>query len=68
MAKKKTIGIGKSKHWNEGRRIKNATKRLKNRIRHQEPVAKEKALATIEIARKREGGGKQHIPKKRESK
>ena len=61
MAKKKTIGIGKSKHWNEGRRVKNATKRLKNRIRHQSEAARERALDTISISRKREGGGKQHI-------
>ena len=65
MAKKKTIGIGKSKHWNEGRRIKNATKRLKNRIRHQSDENKAKALDKTQIARTREGGGKQHIKVKK---
>ena len=60
MSKKKTIGIGKTRHWVEGRRVKNATRKLKNRIRHQSLEAQEKALDTIDIKRKREGGGKQH--------
>ena len=66
MAKKKTIGIGKSKHWNEGRRVKNATKRLKNRIRYQSDENKAKAIDTISISRTRDGGGKQHLPKKKD--
>ena len=61
----KPKGVGKSKHWSEGRRIKNATKRLKNRIRSQSPENQTKALDTIDIKRKREGGGKQHIKKEK---
>ena len=64
MAKKTTVGIGKTKHWQEGRRVKNATKRMKNRIRHQKPENQAKILNTTEIGRKREGGGKQNEKKK----
>ena len=52
--KMKATGIGKSKHWAEGRRQKNATKKLKNRIRHQTPENQAKALENTKIGRKRE--------------
>ena len=55
MAKKKMIGIGKSKHWGEGRRIKNATKRLKKSIMHMKPENQAKILDNTKILRKREG-------------
>lgn len=55
MAKKKTVGIGKTKHWSEGRRIKNATRKLKKRIAHMKPENQEKILAKTEIGRDREG-------------
>jgi hypothetical protein len=51
----KATGIGKTKHWNEGRRIKNATRRLKKRIKSQTPENQEKALDNIKIQRDREG-------------
>lgn len=60
MAKKKTVGIGKTRHWTEGRRVKNARKKLKNRVRNQSPENQAKAIDIIEIGRQREGGGKQH--------
>ena len=66
MAKKKMVGIGKTKHWNEGRRVKNATKRLKNRIRYQSDENKAKNTELTVIGRKREGNGKQHLPKKKD--
>ena len=57
------VGIGKTKHWTEGRRIKNATKRLKNRIRHQSDENKAKNTEKTVLGRTREGNGKQHIKK-----
>ena len=55
MAKKKTVGIGKTKHWSEGRRVKNATRRLKKRIMHMKPENQQKILDATEIGRTREG-------------
>ena len=51
----KATGIGKTRHWSEGRRIKNATRRLKKRIKNQTPENQEKALETTKIQRNREG-------------
>ena len=65
MAKKKMVGIGKTKHWSEGRRIKNAIKKLKKSIAHMKPENQAKILENVDIKRKREGGGKQHEPKKK---
>ena len=55
MAKKKTVGIGKTKHWSEGRRIKNKTRKLKSRIKTLKPETQAKLLDTVNIARNREG-------------
>lgn len=61
MAKGKgDVGIGKTKHWVEGRRIKNATRKLKKSIMHMKPENQEKILDKVDIKRIREGGGKQH--------
>ena len=64
MAKKKIVGIGKTKHWSEGRRIKNAVAKLKKRVAHMKPENASRIIEATDIKRKREGGGKQHERKK----
>jgi hypothetical protein len=60
VSKKKIVGIGKTKHWLEGRRVKNVKRKLKKRISTQKPENQEKILNTTEIGRIREGGSKQN--------
>ena len=51
----KPTGIDKSKHWGEGRRIKNKTRQLKKRIAHMKPENQAKVIENTSIQRKREG-------------
>ncbi len=54
MAKRKTIGSGKSKHFTGRKRIANKTRKFESRIKLLNLVAQEKIIESTKIGRKKE--------------